>query len=158
MTLAPIAATELDHFQSFFREQYVAERMHADCLTRDEAEAFVTAQWRATLPRGTSTPNHHFFWGATPDGERIGLLWLHVDALHQLVFVYQILVFAPLRGRGHGRALLTAAEDFARQKAARAIALNVFTPNRTAIALYERAGFVAVSQHMAKVLERGAPR
>ena len=79
-------------------------------------------------------------------------MWLSFDPQYRHAFIYQIFVFAALRGRGHGRATLTAAETFARELGARAIALNVFAPNRNAIALYESAGFAATSQHMSKPL------
>jgi len=153
VTLRPVAAGELDEFFSHMHEQYVGERMQADLLSRPEAETLVAEQRRATLPNGVATPEQHLAWGVDVRTERrVGLLWIAIDDRHRHAFVYQIFVFAPLRRRGYGRALLDAAETFARSRGARSIALNVFTPNRSAIALYESAGFAATSQHMSKPL------
>ena len=49
---------------------------------------------------------------------------------------------ARYRRRGIGRALLDAAERWARERGVRKLELHVFPHNEAAIALYERAGFV----------------
>ena len=153
VTLTAIQGAELPEFHALIRPQYVAERMQADHVTRAEAEQFVTTQWARLLPHGVTTEGHHFFW-AHHDSQppRIGLLWMFLDALHAQAFIYEIIVFDAFRGRGSGRELLDLAERFARTHRARAISLNVFSPNRNAIALYTSAGFAPVSQHMRKEL------
>jgi GNAT superfamily N-acetyltransferase len=156
VSLQPIAAGDLNAFLSHMHEQYVGERMQADLLTRAEAEALVVAQRRGALPNGVSSPDQHLLWALDDRAQRVGLLWLAFEPQYRHAFIYQIFVFEPLRGRGYGRATLAAAEAFARELGARAIALNVFTPNRSAIALYESAGFAATSQHMSKPLEGSA--
>ncbi|HTO56539.1 MAG TPA: GNAT family N-acetyltransferase [Pseudomonadales bacterium] len=151
--LRPIAADELDAFFAHMQAQYVGERMQADGLDRVEAETLVAEQRRATLPNGIATPDQHLLWGVdAADDRRVGLLWIALDARYHHAFIYQIFVFEPLRRHGYGRALLDAAEAFARSRGARTIDLNVFTPNRGAIALYESAGFAPTSQHMSKPL------
>jgi ribosomal protein S18 acetylase RimI-like enzyme len=152
VALQAIAADELDAFFSHMHAQYVGERMQADSLSRAEAEALVADQRRMTLPNGVATPGQHLVWGVDALTERrVGLLWIAIER-HRHAFIYQIFVFAELRRRGYGRALIAAAETFARARGARALALNVFAPNRGAISLYESAGFAATSQHMSKRL------
>jgi GNAT superfamily N-acetyltransferase len=150
--LQPIVADEIDAFFTHMHEQYVGERMQADQLSRAEAEALVATQRESLLPNGIATSDQHLLWAHDEQARRVGLLWLAFDARYRHAFIYQIFVFEALRGRGYGRATLVAAEDFARALGARALALNVFTPNRNAIALYESAGFAAMSQHMSKPL------
>jgi ribosomal protein S18 acetylase RimI-like enzyme len=152
VSLKPIDAADVDAFFAYMHEQYVGERMRADLLSRAEAEALVAAQRRSALPDGVATANQHLLWAEDERAQRVGLLWLAFDAQYRHAFIYQIFVFEALRGRGYGRATLAAAETFAQALGARALALNVFTPNRNAIALYERAGFGATSQHMSKPL------
>ena len=153
VALQSVAAAELDAFFSHMHAQYVAERMQADRLGRADAEALVAEQRRTTVPNGVATPGQHFLWGMDARTEqRVGLLWIALDDRHRHAFIYQIFVFAQLRRRGYGRALLDAAEAFSRSRGARALSLNVFAPNRGAIALYESAGFAATSQHMSKAL------
>ena len=153
VTLTAIESNELAEFLAFIRPQYVAERMQADYLSRAEAEQFVTTQWARTLPQGASTAGHHLFWAREDSSvARIGLLWMFIDAQYAQAFVYEIIVFEAFRGRGFGRELLARAEEFARAHRSCAISLNVFSPNRGAIALYTSAGFDPVSQHMSKRL------
>jgi ribosomal protein S18 acetylase RimI-like enzyme len=153
VTLTPIESNELAEFLALIRPQYVSERMQADRLSRVEAEQFVTTQWERTLPQGAATAGHHLFWARDDSlAAPIGLLWISLEPRHAQAFIYEIIVFEAFRGRGFGRDLLSCAEEFARTHRARAISLNVFSPNRTAIALYASAGFEAVSQHMSKEL------
>jgi ribosomal protein S18 acetylase RimI-like enzyme len=151
LTLITIAPAELGEFLALIRPQYVAERMRADHVSRAEAEQFVTAQWARTMPQGAATAGHHLFW-AREDSARIGLLWIFIDAAYAQAFIYEIIVFEAFQRRGLGRELLACAEEFARAQRSRALSLNVFSPNHRAIALYESAGFAAVSQHMSKAL------
>ena len=50
-------------------------------------------------------------------------------------------IHAPARGRGGGRALLSAAQEHARSSGAHKISLEVWIDNARAIALYAAAGF-----------------
>ena len=155
VALESVAADELDVFFSHMHAQYVGERMQADSLSRAEAEALVAEQRRSTLPHGVATPGQHLAWGVDArTQQRVGLLWIAIDDRYRHAFIYQIFVFPKFRRSGYGRALLDAAETFARSRGARALALNVFAPNRGAIALYESAGFAATSQHMSKPLSK----
>jgi GNAT superfamily N-acetyltransferase len=61
-------------------------------------------------------------------------------------FLYDIEVDEPHRGKGYGRALLTAAEEAARSRGVSALELNVFGGNATSIGLYESAGYIVVQQ------------
>lgn len=63
------------------------------------------------------------------------------------------LVVAPhAEGRGIGRALMAAAEDWSVAQGHRLLALNVFEENHRARALYERLGYRADTTKMVKVL------
>jgi GNAT superfamily N-acetyltransferase len=61
-------------------------------------------------------------------------------------FLHDIEVDEPHRGKGYGRALLTAAEEAARSRGVSALELNVFGGNATSIGLYESAGYIVVQQ------------
>ena len=99
--LIPIAPDELAVFLERIRPQYVAERMQADHLSRVEAEQFVTTQWQRTLPNGTATPGHHFFWGSLDAASaQMGLLWVFLDAACRHAFINEIIVFDAFRRRG----------------------------------------------------------
>jgi len=67
-------------------------------------------------------------------------------------FVSDLAVRERLRGRGVGRALLTAAEGHARAHGAPLLRLDVLAGNDGARRLYERSGFDARRVEMAKPL------
>lgn len=57
------------------------------------------------------------------------------------------------RGSGMGRALMAAAEGWARSMGADTVELNVFMLNQNAIHLYEALGYAPISQRMVKKME-----
>ena len=67
--------------------------------------------------------------------------------------VFDIVVARDGEGRGVGRALLDAAERWARGCGYRLLTLHVFVGNGRARALYERAGFEPEQTKMVKVLD-----
>ncbi len=77
---------------------------------------------------------------AVADDEIIGLL--HVDATRFGFAEIGMAVAREWRGRGVGSALLTAAAGWARERGLHKLSLGVFAHNRSAIALYEKFGFV----------------
>jgi GNAT superfamily N-acetyltransferase len=63
-----------------------------------------------------------------------------------------IAVVAAAEGRGAGRALLRAAEDWARAHGYRRLTLNVFAGNQRARRAYDRAGFAVETLRYVKPL------
>ncbi|HET6900032.1 MAG TPA: GNAT family N-acetyltransferase [Vicinamibacteria bacterium] len=80
------------------------------------------------------------------DGERRRLGFIHVSEEDDYYggacgHIGDIVVAPEARGQGVGRALLAAAEDWARARGYRLITLNVFLDNAGARRTYERAGY-----------------
>ena len=82
---------------------------------------------------------------AERDGNRAG--FVHVETAVDFFtrerhgHISTIVVAPEHEGRGAGRALLQAAEDWCRQEGYRLLTLHVFEANAPARRLYERAGF-----------------
>jgi GNAT superfamily N-acetyltransferase len=80
------------------------------------------------------------------DGERGGMVYLQqpLDYFRQRphAHVAILTVNAELEGQGAGRALLGAAETWARSQGVEMITLHVFVGNERARAVYERQGYV----------------
>ncbi|MEO7039316.1 MAG: GNAT family N-acetyltransferase [Candidatus Elarobacter sp.] len=105
-----------------------------------------------------------FVWGrehealiAEENGERVGFLLLLYDlpdevTLTDQAFVAYTAVEPHARGRGVGRALLTAAEDCARENRRRYMSLMVTEENGPARQLYEHAGFSTERRMLTKRL------
>ena len=105
----------------------------------------------ALLPQGVDTPGHDLFV-ATLDGREVGWLWLFTDAALPApeTFIYDIEIAEAERGRGHGRALLEAAEAWCADHSIGVLRLHVFAHNQTAVGLYESSGFETTDLTMAK--------
>jgi GNAT superfamily N-acetyltransferase len=131
--------------------EYAREKVEAGVWPEAYALELSRAEQATTLPDGMQTPGHDFFV-ATVDGEVVGNLWLFTDP-HQPVqstYIYDIEINEPHRGKGLGRALLTAAESWCAEHGSTSARLNVFAPNTTARALYESSGYSLTSMHMMK--------
>ncbi|SCL16492.1 GNAT family N-acetyltransferase [Micromonospora inyonensis] len=105
------------------------------------------------LPDGLDTPGHQV-WTAYDGDADVGMLWLHVepksDGPH--AFVYDFEVRPDVRRRGHGRAIIGAAEEWCRERGVVSIGLSVFGFNLAARRLYEQMGFETTSIRMRKHL------
>ena len=86
------------------------------------------------------------------DDQPVGWLWLAPAGADSL-FVYDIEIDEPHRGRGLGRATMLAAEDVARAAGHRFVRLNVFGWNTGAQALYRSLGYRTDAIQMSKPLE-----
>jgi ribosomal protein S18 acetylase RimI-like enzyme len=130
---------------------YIAERAAADHVSSDEAERVARALHAQLLPGGKAGPGHTIAWIVAED-QPVGGLWFYLDTSNREAYVYNITVFPQHRRRGFARGALTLVEQAARDAGCRTLALNVFAPNKGAIALYRKLGFSAVSMHMNKAL------
>jgi ribosomal protein S18 acetylase RimI-like enzyme len=94
---------------------------------------------------------------AEENGERVGFLLLLYDipdevTLTQQAFVAYTAVEPAARGRGVGRALIAAVDDYARAQGLRYVSLMVTDDNTPARTLYDKAGFVTERRMMTKAL------
>lgn len=118
------------------------------------AREFAGRQHRELLPDGLYTPDQHFF-DVFRGEEAVGVLWVGMKTQfgERLAFIYEIEIFAKFQGAGLGKALLRAAEDFARAEKARKIGLHVFAGNDRARRLYASAKYSEVSLNLQKDLD-----
>ena len=155
-------------------DAYTAEReldtveSLSDVLPPDEAAAEARRGTERFLPDGLATPGHRLLvaelspplgapcaWPAA-EGAVVGYAWLGLaeprTGSTETAWLYDIRVAPEHRRRGHAAAMLTALEAVAREAGARSLGLNVFGPNRAAIALYTAQGYEVTTQQMAKRL------
>ena len=98
-----------------------------------EERTFTAAQWRRRL-------RAHAQFVATVDDLAVGLIGAQRENT-DTVYLYSLWLDPGARGRGVGRALVSAAVDWARGERARAVTLRVSTHNATARGVYEGLGF-----------------
>ncbi|MEV6601111.1 GNAT family N-acetyltransferase [Actinoplanes sp. NPDC051346] len=111
---------------------------------------------RDVLPDGFATAGMLFLKGLQPDGTPVGSVWLGLTyprGTPDCAFIYFIEVDEAHRGKGYGRALLSAAENVVRSRGVKSLELNVFGFNAAAIQLYETSGYGVVTQQMRKSLD-----
>jgi GNAT superfamily N-acetyltransferase len=98
-----------------------------------EESSFTAAQWRRRL-------RAHAQFVATIDDRAVGLIGAQRENV-ETVYLYSLWLDPRARGRGVGRALVSAAVDWARGERARAVTLRVNTHNVAARGVYEGLGF-----------------
>ena len=130
--------------------EYAAEHIRAGDWNPEEAEQRSAQEIDGLLPDGAETAGMVLLLGETAGGA-VGLVWVGpAPAGRPGWWIYDIEVFAAQRGRGHGRALLEAAEREARRRGAESIGLNMFGANDAARGLYESSGFEVAATYMRK--------
>jgi ribosomal protein S18 acetylase RimI-like enzyme len=130
---------------------YAAHHVAAGSMPADSSLELATKEFEELLPDGLQTAEHHLLV-AESEGERVGILWLRVPSSGEAAFVFDVEVDPQLRGRGHGRAIMLAAEPFARSLGAGALRLHDYGSNTVARSLYESLGYETTNVHMAKSL------
>jgi ribosomal protein S18 acetylase RimI-like enzyme len=106
----------------------------ADSQYREEI-SFTAAQWRRRL-------RAHAQFVVTIDDRPVGLIGAQRENT-ETVYLYSLWLDPGARGRGLGRALVSAAIEWARDERARAVTLRVNTDNTAARGVYEGLGFRA---------------
>lgn len=151
--LRPMTAAEYDAWLPGAIEAYAADHVRAGSRPADTALESATKEFATLLPDGVDTAEHHLLIGVDGD-EPVGLLWLNIPESggQTRSFVYDIEVDDSKRGKGYGRAIMLAAEDYSRAKGATAIRLHVFGDNTVARRLYESLGYQATNINMVKPL------
>jgi ribosomal protein S18 acetylase RimI-like enzyme len=153
LVLRPLTDEEYAEFARHSLEGYVAQKSELGGVPAEQARAEGERDFAELLPDGLRTPGHWIRVGEV-DGVPVGRLWvgLRDDPGPRLAWVYDVEVDEPYQGRGHGRALMLAAEDLAREVGAERLGLNVFGGNARARRLYESLGYSTTALQMAKPL------
>lgn len=130
---------------------------YAEDLVRDfgmspaGAAAHAEASMDRLVPDGRLLPDHAVFV-IEADGEPVGGLWVaerEEDAAPTL-FIYDIHLDEPYRGRGYGKAAMTFTEEEARRRSCNRVSLFVGGRNEVARNLYRSVGYAENAVAMSK--------
>jgi ribosomal protein S18 acetylase RimI-like enzyme len=146
-SLRPISAAEYGPWHDAERAGFIAELI-ARGVPREQAVSHEAAAFAAALPDGPATEGSALLC-LDHAGATVGHLWLRVT---EPAYVFSVAVEAAHRGRGHGRTLMLAAENAAREAGAATIGLSVFAGNSPALGLYGSLGYRTAVTHFAKPL------
>ena len=153
--ICKIRAMTQEEFSSYRRRaisQYDAELVRAGASTAEQAEQQATMETDTSLPDGADTGGMALLVGET-GGDVVGVVWVGpAPAGRAGWWIFDIEVVPAHRGRGHGRALLEAAEREAQRLGGDSIGLNVFGGNDVALRMYESSGYEVAAIQMQKRL------
>lgn len=112
---------------------------------RQRAEIDVTNQASMERVLNQPGPDSAIFVAEDENGKLAGFIHLQTEVDYfrdeKYGYISDLAVDAPFEGQGIGRKLLETAEEWARTKGYRLLALYVFSGNRRARQLYEKYGF-----------------
>lgn len=90
------------------------------------------------------------------NGKDVGMIWLGKSrdqfTIDDVGYILGIYVVPESRGRGLGKALMSFAEEWTKEKGLISLALNVGIENKNAVGFYEHLGFVTQTKVMRKSL------
>ena len=152
--LRPMTQKEYDDWRPGAVASYAAEHVRAGSMPADRAQEMAEKQFADLLPDGVSTTEHHLL-SPQINQSTVGFLWLHIpqDVQRSTAFIYDIAVEQHQRGRGIGRAIMLAGENYARDRGAEALRLHVFGDNTAARNLYGSLGYQITNLMMSKSLD-----
>ena len=149
IALRPLREDEYADWDAAHRNEYAGGLVGHVGMSREQAEAKVERDLAAVLPDGLSTPGTRI-WAVEDDGRRVGTVFVGIR--DGGAWLYDITIDEAERGRGYGRAALTALEDEVRALGHDTIGLNVWGANDVARGLYRSLGWAEESVHMRKRL------
>ena len=149
IALRPLREEEYADWDAAHRAEYARGLIAHVGMSREDAEAKVERDLAGVLPDGLATPGTRI-WAVEEDGRRVGTVFVGLRAVG--AWLYDITIDESERGRGMGRAAMTALQDELRALGHTTVGLNVWGGNEVARGLYRSLGWIEESLHMRKQL------
>jgi GNAT superfamily N-acetyltransferase len=158
VAMRPMREDEYDAWLSRETEDYARENAESKGIPLEEAMSKARAEMASLLPDRLATPNHTIEIAEDPtSGERLGYLW-HAreprESGREVLWLYDLYVEEPHRGRGVGRKLMEILEDRAQQMGLGRIELNVFGHNAAARRLSKSLAYREIARQLYKDIDR----
>ncbi|MEJ0027040.1 MAG: GNAT family N-acetyltransferase [Rhizomicrobium sp.] len=123
-------------------------------------DATVAAEHFARLEHEIAEKGGAIFVAEGPDGAAVGWAVVHenlrpgfvVAAERRVAYIAELYLVEAARGRGGGRALIAACEDWARARGIGVVMIGVLAGNRAAHAVYAGAGYADYALELRKKL------
>lgn len=149
ISLRPLREDEYPGWNAAHRAEYRRGLVEHLGMPADRAEAKVERDVSHVLPAGLATAST-WIWAVEDDGRVVGTVFVGVR--DGVAWLYDITIAEDERGKGYGRAALTALEDEVRALGYDTIGLNVWGENEVARRLYRSLGWAEESVHMRRKL------
>ena len=140
------------YFEDLWRD-YRAEFIAAG-FSEENADESVENSKKSYFPNQRLAPGNFIFY-VYDNGKRVGKLWLcSIERAGKREWsIYDIETFGAFRGKGFGRRIMLAAEDYVRAADGDSISLSVFGNNHVARKLYESLEYETIRVGMKKKLK-----
>jgi GNAT superfamily N-acetyltransferase len=151
ITVRPMTDVEFDAWLPSVRVGYAEDLTTNGGLDPAVARMKAEAETAQLFPGGQPSPEQLVFV-IEAGGERVGELWLaeREEQRRRVLWVYDLRVGEPFRGRGFARAAMEFAEQEAGRRGLSRVALNVFGGNEPARGLYRALGYTEDAVSMSK--------
>jgi GNAT superfamily N-acetyltransferase len=149
IVLRPLREDEYRAWDATHRAEYARGLVEHVGMPPEQAEAKVERDVAHVLPQGLATSST-WIWAVEDEGRVVGSVFLGVR--DGGAWLYDITIADGERGKGYGRAAMTALEDEVRALGHETIRLNVWGGNEVARGLYRSLGWAEESVHMRKRL------
>ncbi len=136
--------------------EYAVEKIKAGTWAQEEAETLSKESFTRLLPDGVHSENQYLFSIIDVDKQvKIGYLWFQCSEklIGKEAFIYDFIIFEEFRSQGYGTQALRALDEVVKELYINKISLHVFAHNKTALALYEKTGFIATDINMSKDID-----
>ncbi len=149
--LSPLSPAELAEWYKTLFDEY-EESLRLSGESAQSARENVERNRRELFDGDEPREGQHFL-GLRIGDEVVGRLWIGTTSTNpELAYIYYVLVPESARGKGWGREIMVRAEEWARARGARRLALNVFGYNTVARGLYQSLGYEESAIRMLKEL------
>ena len=149
IALRPLRDDEYDEWDTAHRAEYEHGLVEHVGMPQAQAAAKVQRDVSGVLPDGLATAGTHI-WAVEDEGRVVGTVFVGIR--DGGAWLYDITIAESERGKGYGRAAMTALEDEVRALGHATIGLNVWGNNEVARGLYRSLGWAEESVHMRKTL------
>ncbi|MDV9199316.1 GNAT family N-acetyltransferase [Streptomyces sp. Wh19] len=155
VTARPMTPAEYPEWLVSEKAAYVGDIVRAGALSPEEAVLKSDRDFAELIPEGLATPDNTFLV-IEAAGEPIGTGWLRHGYLPGVTYGFSLYVQERHRGKGYGRAAMSAGEQATLAAGDSTLMFTVWGGNEVAMNLYTRAGYRVVEERRSLALPRSA--
>ncbi|MFE4335466.1 GNAT family N-acetyltransferase [Streptomyces sp. NPDC056831] len=155
VTARPMTQAEYPEWLTSEKAAYVDDIVRAGALSPEEATRKSDRDFAKLIPEGLATPDNTFLV-LEAAGEQIGTGWLKHGHLPGVTYGYSLYVQEQHRGKGYGRAAMSAGEQATLAAGDSTLMFTVWGGNEVAMNLYTSVGYQVVEESRSVGLPRSA--
>ncbi|MGW2488897.1 GNAT family N-acetyltransferase [Streptomyces sp. NPDC001606] len=153
VTVRPMTPDEYPEWVAAEKAQYAGDIIRAGFLSPEDAVRKADRDFAELVPEGLDTPDHTFLV-LEAAGERIGTGWLKHGYLPGVSYGYSLYIHEQHRGKGYGRAAMTAGEQATLAAGDSVLMFTVWGGNEVAMGLYTSTGYRVLEEARSLPLPR----